>query len=292
MGYEAGTYDTLGNERHKAVCELRNLSDTPSDIWVWKRQLGEAIGADNEMYSSISERLIHLFGGGVKPITLSELFGIWKEGDGGVDAGGCVEACVDRAVYGADGRVADSAGDSHAEGLAPITTVLRNACGDANGMVSFAAIESHDFDRLCDAIDAVHAGLERENAELRRQLESLMLDSRPMTDENMAEHGWVRLPVDADGVPIRVGDVVDVGMDPRNNFTVAFVALDEIAYADGVGDLFTACSRACHHHHAPTVEDVLRDFVSEFNRDDTELCDEEIIERFAAKLRLADGEDA
>jgi hypothetical protein len=37
----------------------------------------------------------------------------------------------------------------------------------------------------------------------------------------------------------------------------------------------------------PTVEDVLQEFVSEFNRDDTELCDEEIIERFAAKLRLA-----
>lgn len=36
----------------------------------------------------------------------------------------------------------------------------------------------------------------------------------------------------------------------------------------------------------PTVEDVLQEFVVEFNRDDSELCDEEIIERFAAKLQL------
>lgn len=49
----------------------------------------------------------------------------------------------------------------------------------------------------------------------------------------------------------------------------------------------TAIDSLFRHYHEPTVEDVLREFVSEFNRDDTELCDEEIIERFAAKLRLA-----
>ena len=41
----------------------------------------------------------------------------------------------------------------------------------------------------------------------------------------------------------------------------------------------------------PTVEDVLTEFVTEFNRDDSELCDGEIIERFAKRLRLADKED-
>lgn len=48
--------------------------------------------------------------------------------------------------------------------------------------------------------------IERENAELKQQLESLMFDCKPMTDENMAESGWVRLPKDADGEVIRVGD--------------------------------------------------------------------------------------
>ncbi len=32
------------------------------------------------------------------------------------------------------------------------------------------AISGSDFDRLCDEIDAIHAGLERENAELRERL--------------------------------------------------------------------------------------------------------------------------
>lgn len=53
-------------------------------------------------------------------------------------------------------------------------------------------ISGSDFDRLCDAIDAIHAGLERENAELR------------------AARGddWIKLPVDADGLPIHVGDML------------------------------------------------------------------------------------
>ena len=37
-------------------------------------------------------------------------------------------------------------------------------------------VDRDDFDRLCDAIDAVHAGLERENAELRERL--AVLDNR------------------------------------------------------------------------------------------------------------------
>jgi phosphate uptake regulator len=47
-------------------------------------------------------------------------------------------------------------------------------------MASYAAIESHDFERLCDAIDAVHAGLERENAELRERVAVLDNESGNM----------------------------------------------------------------------------------------------------------------
>ena len=34
--------------------------------------------------------------------------------------------------------------------------------------------------------------IEREVGEMQR---ALTIDTQPMTDENMAEHGWVRLPV-------------------------------------------------------------------------------------------------
>ena len=101
----------------------------------------------------------------------------------------------------------------------------------------------------------------------------------------------MELPMDADGVPIRVGDKVADWDTPR---LVVAVSEDSICLAGYESDSYyrMRVAKNHRHHHKPTVEGVLREFVSEFNRDDTELCDEEIIERFAAKLRLADdGEE-
>ena len=57
----------------------------------------------------------------------------------------------------------------------PITGELREAveweptfCGPDRAMVP-----QPEFDRICDAIDAIHEGLERENAELRERLGAL-----------------------------------------------------------------------------------------------------------------------
>ena len=101
----------------------------------------------------------------------------------------------------------------------------------------------------------------------------------------MEHHDWMRLPKDADGVPIHVGDVME-GTCPSGKH----VSGEVLSIGD---DKFWLCNVQfslrpdyMRHYHAPTVEDVLREFVMEFNRDDSELCDEEIIERFAAKLRL------
>ena len=107
----------------------------------------------------------------------------------------------------------------------------------------------------------------------------------------------IELLRDADGEPIHIGDVMEwVPYDDTYRPVIRTVS--------GVGDdVFFAWSdekcnyaqydaQAYRHHKQPTVEDVLREFVDEFNRDDTELCDEEIIERFAAKLRLAESEES
>ena len=50
--------------------------------------------------------------------------------------------------------------------------------------IACLAINSKTFGELCDAIDAVHAGLERENAELRQRVAKL--DKR---DDSMHEIG-------------------------------------------------------------------------------------------------------
>ena len=115
-----------------------------------------------------------------------------------------------------------------------------------------------------------------------------------MTDAELADHGLVRLPTDADGVPIHVGDVLT---DGEYTFRV-----DELAaFGDGSwsirnedGNAWAACDVT--HHHEPTVEDVLREFTDEvWNR----CCEgatasdsgiDELVAECAAKLRLA-GED-
>jgi len=116
-----------------------------------------------------------------------------------------------------------------------------------------------------------------------------------MTDEELLEHGLVRMPKDADGEYIHVGDVLT---DGEYTFRV-----DELAaFGDGSwsirnedGNAWAACDVT--HRHEPTVEDVLREFTDEvWNR----CCEgatasdsgiDELVAECAAKLRLAgDGE--
>lgn len=49
----------------------------------------------------------------------------------------------------------------------PITGEMRKYVGIDRGV---CYMDQESFDRLCDAIDAIHAGLERENAELRERM--------------------------------------------------------------------------------------------------------------------------
>ena len=108
--------------------------------------------------------------------------------------------------------------------------------------------------------------------------------------ETMAENGWVRLPVDADGVPIHVGDVME-GEKIGGGFGEPF---EVVGYIMSNGELEPMDEHNCprkrrylRHHHKPTVEDVLEELLREYDRDDSELTNGEIIGRFAARLRLA-----
>ena len=103
----------------------------------------------------------------------------------------------------------------------------------------------------------------------------------------------VPLPLDADGEPIHVGDVMEwmaggtfevVGIG--NGGTLYY--LD--TYDDGtVGVEWTAAGDK-RHHHAPTVEDVLREFADAWTEWKDGAAMMNPVETFAAKLRLA-GEE-
>lgn len=110
-------------------------------------------------------------------------------------------------------------------------------------------------------------------------------------EDAMAEHGWVRGPLDADGKMWRSGDMSD------SNWGV----IEGIAYEDGrwlVSGHDTSApwvpADSIRHYHAPTVEDVLREFADIVRKERVELAtiSESTIAEFAAKLRLAEGEGA
>lgn len=108
-------------------------------------------------------------------------------------------------------------------------------------------------------------------------------------DKGMGELGWVKLPVDADGVPIYVGDTLD---GYGETTVVRRLTLDDDGWfmtcENGLWFGFTAFA----HRHEPTVEDVLQKLLEQavgYSDAHTTVALNAIAE-FAAKLRLA-GED-
>ena len=127
-----------------------------------------------------------------------------------------------------------------------------------------------------------------------------------MTDADLAEHGWVKLPVSEDGDVLHIGELVDEKL-PFGGYA-APAPIDTMELSRGASGYvwmvkLDAKNRALvspkllRHHHAPTVEDVLRALTDEiWNR----CCEgatasdsgiDELVAEFAAKLRLA-GENA
>ena len=113
------------------------------------------------------------------------------------------------------------------------------------------------------------------------------------------ENGWVRLPKDADGVTIRVGDRVQfLGSDPSTVSHMSLASDGWRVYVKYDGDLGTGSGEPnrMRHYTPPTVEDVLREFASDIadvlGGDDFRLDgSDELFAEYAAKLRLAgDGE--
>ena len=123
----------------------------------------------------------------------------------------------------------------------PITCELRKYAGIDRGV---CYMDQDSFDRLCDSIDAIHAQLERENAMLR------------------AARGddWIKLPVDVDGLPIRIGDVMQMGGDSELRKVVGFYEEGFIAWLNG---RLVPCDASFYCHHLPdTWERIIEDAVN------------------------------
>ena len=119
-------------------------------------------------------------------------------------------------------------------------------------------------------------------------------------EDAMAQHGWVRLPKDADGEYIHIGDVMEwvryKDDDPTIVRTVSGIGNGVFfAWSDEQGRYAQYEAHAYRHYHAPTVEDVLREFAEKVT--DSQIPGvhptyEEAIADYANRLTLAEGEDA
>ena len=148
---------------------------------------------------------------------------------------------------------------------------------------------------MADCIDAEHERL------MAEQFESLTVDMKPMTEENMAENGFIRLPKDVDGVPIRIGDVLKDDAEFKSEGAVKCLRLDRSGWFVGFGDGWTPTKiHEWRHYHKPTVEHELGEmhnrlldvWQSNLSTEFRQNKIDEIIAEYAEKLRLADdGEE-
>ena len=116
------------------------------------------------------------------------------------------------------------------------------------------------------------------------------------------ESAWVKLPVDADGVPIHIGDMVEdasvreiIEQVMQIRYTLATSSKAPTVLTSIITDASQLPQKSSdyRHYRAPTVEDVLREFAEKIT--DSQIPNvhptyEEAIAEYAAKLRLA-GEE-
>lgn len=129
---------------------------------------------------------------------------------------------------------------------------------------------------------------DRIDEEHRKAIASVMNDALYHANEkDMGELGWMRLPKDADGKYIHIGDRME------NNERVARIVLTDDSWEPSVyleklpNVLHEYFCHEISHYHAPTVEDVLREMLDKWGEMPSNMTNEAIIAEYAAKLRLA-----
>ena len=145
---------------------------------------------------------------------------------------------------------------------------------------------------VADEIIAIADGIDAEHEKaLAEQFDSLTVDMKPMTDENMAEGGWMRMPVCADGEYIHIGDVMEwVQYDETNPSVVrevAAVGVDVFFAWDKTNKRYAQYeAHAYRHYHEPTVEDALRELcVAYMDTPFDDSCDTEFFAKYADLIR-------
>ena len=156
------------------------------------------------------------------------------------------------------------------------------------GKEGFTKIGYKKLLAIADRIDAEHKRVVRER---RRSCVYYDPERHYCSYHDFDVSGYVELPKDADGEYIHIGDVmewIDLEGKVSVTCTAEAVGVDAfIAWDKANGRYAQKCATAYRHYHAPTVEDVLREFFSRYVTTKPKDEDDAIIAEYAAKLRLA-----
>ena len=111
---------------------------------------------------------------------------------------------------------------------------------------------------------------------------------------DMSDAEWVKLPVDADGEVIHIGDQLDPISPDYASFYVELMYLNSSNHWEIATDLDGEWSEdefsQLRHHHGQFIEDVLREFADSVdgqNKDFREL----LIAEYSKRMRLAECEE-
>ena len=115
-----------------------------------------------------------------------------------------------------------------------------------------------------------------------------------VSDELAKDNGWVRLPTDADGVPIRFKDKVTVPWSDKV-YEVSGFSYQEHTHLGTMtvwinthedGEVKALCATgSCHHYKPPTTEDVLNEMLDVYCSNDSRTpC--QLVAEYAKRLQL------
>lgn len=150
------------------------------------------------------------------------------------------------------------------------------------------------LEKVADAIDVEESGMRDFCERLNR-----LADAREEMD--LFGQVYVPLPKDADGVPIRVGDVVEnlrEDLEPPLHHIITVYSIQFRAYQrawsiaeDGYPSIMYR-AHELRHYHKPTVEDVLREFALAIDPSaDVDVAGMEAIAEYADKVREVVADD-
>ena len=171
----------------------------------------------------------------------------------------------------------DAVGKAHADGERNALRQVRSASEDYRRGLEDGKAEGYALAHATTKQEAdAYAEMESFNDRLCRA-------SERREDVTLWGVDYMPLPLDADGIPIHIGDVMAYADNTKPMEVVALVPPAVFLTEDG-----PRYADMCRHHHEPTVEDVLREFLGEMQANESD--PHRTIAEYAGRLRLAGDE--